>query len=40
MLDGSGNGTADGWGGAVDLLVLSGTVALTHDKPGCGDCPR
>lgn len=39
LVDGSGDGTADGWGGAVDLLVLSGTVVLTHDKPGCGDSP-
>lgn len=39
LVDGSGDGTADGWGGAVDLLVSCGTVVLTHDKPGCGDSP-
>lgn len=39
LVDGSGEGTADGWGGAVDLLVLCGAVVLTHDKPGCGDSP-
>ncbi|MCB5282021.1 alpha/beta hydrolase [Arthrobacter sp. AL08] len=37
LVDGSGDGTADGWGGAVDLLVSCGTVVLTHDKPGCGN---
>ncbi|MEC5193442.1 MULTISPECIES: alpha/beta hydrolase family protein [unclassified Arthrobacter] len=36
LVDGSGDGTADGWGGAVDLLVSCGAVVLTHDKPGCG----
>ena len=36
-MDGSGDGTADGWGGAVDLLVRCGAVVLTHDKPGCGN---
>ncbi|HEY8295676.1 MAG TPA: alpha/beta hydrolase, partial [Micrococcaceae bacterium] len=39
LVDGSGDGTADGWGGAVDLLVSCGTVVLTHDKPGCGASP-
>lgn len=39
LVDGSGDGTAVGWGGAVDLLVLCGAVVLTHDKPGCGDSP-
>lgn len=39
LVDGSGDGTADGWGGAVDLLVMCGAVVLTHDKPGCGDSP-
>lgn len=38
-MDGSGEGTADGWGGAADLLVLCGAVVLTHDKPGCGGSP-
>jgi len=39
LVDGSGEGTADGWGGAVDRLVSCGTVVLTHDKPGCGASP-
>lgn len=39
LVDGSGEGTADGWGGAVDLLVSCGTVVLTHDKPGSGVSP-
>lgn len=39
LVDGSGDGTADGWGGAVDLLVSCGAVVLTHDKPGCGESP-
>lgn len=39
LVDGSGDGTADGWGGAVDLLVSCGAVVLTHDKPGCGGSP-
>ena len=39
LVDGSGDGTADGWGGATDLLVMCGAVVLTHDKPGCGDSP-
>lgn len=39
LVDGSGDGTADGWAGAVDLLVSCGAVVLTHDKPGCGESP-
>lgn len=39
LVDGSGDGIADGWGSAVDPLVLCGTVVLTHDKAGCGDSP-
>lgn len=39
LVDGSGDGTADGWGGVVDLLTSCGAVVLTHNKPGSGDSP-
>lgn len=39
MVDGSGDGTADGWGTLPELLADSGVLVLTHDKPGCGGSP-
>lgn len=39
LVDGSGDGTADGWGLLPSRLAAMGVVALTHDKPGCGKSP-
>lgn len=39
LVDGSGDGTADGWGDAVPRLVECGFAVLAHDKPGCGTAP-
>lgn len=39
MVDGSGEGTADGWGTVPELLADSGVLVLTHDKPGCAHSP-
>ncbi|GAA4904208.1 CocE/NonD family hydrolase [Stackebrandtia albiflava] len=39
MVDGSGDGTADDWGGWPERVAALGAVVLTHDKPGCGGSP-
>ncbi|MBR7833329.1 alpha/beta hydrolase [Actinospica durhamensis] len=39
LVDGSGDGTADGWGRWPDAIAACGAVVLSHDKPGCGDSP-
>lgn len=39
LVDGSGDGTADGWGRWPDAIAGCGTVVLSHDKPGCGGSP-
>lgn len=39
LVDGSGSGTADGWGGWPEWIGDCGAVVLRHDKPGCGASP-
>lgn len=39
LVDGSGDGTCDGWLGWAERLAALGAVVLTHDKPGCGGSP-
>lgn len=39
LVDGSGDGAADDWGGWPERLAACGAVVLTHDKPGCGGSP-
>jgi pimeloyl-ACP methyl ester carboxylesterase len=39
LVDGSGDGVADGWGPWPGVLTGCGAVVLTHDKPGCGGSP-
>ncbi len=39
LVDGSGDGTADGWGDLPFHLASMGVIVLTHDKPGCGESP-
>lgn len=39
LVDGSGPGTRDGWGGWPEWIGDSGAVVLRHDKPGCGGSP-
>jgi hypothetical protein len=39
LVDGSGDGTTDGWGGWIEAIADCGAVVLAHDKPGSGDSP-
>lgn len=39
LIDGSGEGTADGWGQWPSTVAGCGAVVLSHDKPGCGGSP-
>lgn len=39
LVDGSGPGTADGWGGWPEWIGDCGAAVLRHDKPGCGASP-
>ena len=39
LVDGAGDGTADGWGFWPEELARAGTTVLAHDKPGCGSSP-
>jgi uncharacterized protein len=39
LVDGSGPGSKDGWGGWPEWVADCGAVVLRHDKPGCGDSP-
>jgi uncharacterized protein len=39
LVDGSGEGSADGWGRWVAAIAGCGAVVLAHDKPGCGESP-
>jgi uncharacterized protein len=39
LVDGSGDGTADGWDTWPETVAGFGAVVLSHDKPGCGDSP-
>ena len=39
LVDGAGDGTADGWGGWPAAVAGCGAAVLAHDKPGCGESP-
>ncbi|MFC8193425.1 alpha/beta hydrolase family protein [Cellulomonas sp. NPDC057328] len=39
LVDGSGDGDVDGWGGWPTWVGDAGAVVLRHDKPGCGGSP-
>jgi uncharacterized protein len=39
LVDGAGDGTADGWGERPAVFAGFGAVVLSHDKPGCGGSP-
>jgi uncharacterized protein len=39
LVDGAGEGTADGWGRWPAAIADCGAVVLAHDKPGCGGSP-
>lgn len=39
LVDGAGEGTADGWDRWPAAIAECGTVVLAHDKPGCGGSP-
>ena len=39
LIDGAGDGTADGWDRWPAAIANCGTVVLAHDKPGCGGSP-
>lgn len=39
LVDGAGEGTADGWGRWAAAIAGCGAVVLAHDKPGCGGSP-
>lgn len=39
LVDGSGDGACDDWGGWPEWVASCGAVVLTHDKPGCGGSP-
>jgi uncharacterized protein len=39
LVDGAGEGTANGWGQRPAVLAGFGVVVLSHDKPGCGGSP-
>lgn len=39
LVDGAGEGTADGWDRWPTAIADLGAVVLAHDKPGCGGSP-
>lgn len=39
LVDGSGDGDRNAWGGRPTWLADAGAVVLRHDKPGCGGSP-
>ena len=39
LVDGSGPGSKDEWGGWPEWVADCGAVVLRHDKPGCGGSP-
>ena len=39
LVDGSGDGARDEWGGWPEWIADAGAVVLRHDKPGCGGSP-
>lgn len=39
LVDGAGEGTADGWDRWPAAIASCGAVVLAHDKPGCGGAP-
>jgi len=39
LVDGSGEGCCDDWGGWAERIADLGAVVLTHDRPGCGGSP-
>jgi len=39
LVDGSGPGSKDEWGGWPEWIADCGAVVLRHDKPGCGGSP-
>jgi uncharacterized protein len=39
LVDGSGDGVYDDWGGWPERIADCGAVVLTHDKPGSGGSP-
>lgn len=39
LVDGSGEGRCDDWGGWAERIAALGAVVLTHDRPGCGGSP-
>lgn len=39
LVDGAGDGTAEGWGLWSAAIADCGVVVLAHDKPGCGGSP-
>jgi pimeloyl-ACP methyl ester carboxylesterase len=39
LVDGSGEGACDDWGGWAERIAELGVVVLAHDRPGCGGSP-
>ena len=39
LVDGSGAGRCDDWGGWAERVAELGVVVLAHDRPGCGGSP-
>jgi pimeloyl-ACP methyl ester carboxylesterase len=39
LVDGSGEGRCDDWGGWAERIAALGAVVLTHDRAGCGGSP-
>jgi pimeloyl-ACP methyl ester carboxylesterase len=39
LVDGSGEGRCDDWGGWAERIAELGAVVLTHDRAGCGGSP-
>lgn len=39
LVDGSGDGVCDDWGGWPERVASCDAVVLTYDKPGCGGSP-
>lgn len=39
LVDGSGEGACDDWGGWAERVAELGVVVLAHDRPGCGGSP-
>jgi pimeloyl-ACP methyl ester carboxylesterase len=39
LVDGSGEGQCDDWGGWAERIAELGAVVLTHDRAGCGGSP-